>query len=336
MKTLANPLAGILVGFVFTAVVQSSAATASIVIVMADQGVIPLEAGIAIVFGANIGTCITAFLSALGRPREALRVTLAHALFNVVNAIVVLFFAGSLAALVRKMLPERATERDESEPRHLDPFYLAQPALALDQVERELARLAERAGEMVRRSLDVVVQGDAEAVRELRELDDSVDRHHAAIVDYLGKLSLEKLVESDMARLQRSLSIAGYIENVGDVVSESVAAAADKRLKQGVSVSESAHELLLALHAAVLVAYEQAGAAIASGESAAASAAAGSKKEVARLAEDTRAHLVEQLESYRGARMSVYQLESDLVEDLKRINTLTRRIGRAVLADQSS
>lgn len=60
MQELRNPLVGVLIGAVFTAMLQSSSATTAIVIVMASQGLISLEAGIAVVLGSNIGTCVTA------------------------------------------------------------------------------------------------------------------------------------------------------------------------------------------------------------------------------------------------------------------------------------
>ena len=65
-----NPAFAVLVATIFTALVHSSAATTSIVIVLASQGLITLEAGIALALGANIGTCATALLAAIGKPRE--------------------------------------------------------------------------------------------------------------------------------------------------------------------------------------------------------------------------------------------------------------------------
>ena len=73
MIHMETPVVGILVGALFTALIQSSSATTGIVIVMATQGLISLTAGIAVIFGANIGTCVTALLASIGRPREALR-----------------------------------------------------------------------------------------------------------------------------------------------------------------------------------------------------------------------------------------------------------------------
>ena len=70
MQEMRNPLIGIAVGAGFTALVQSSSATTGIVIVLSTQGLIPLEAGIALIFGSNIGTCVTALLSSIGKPPD--------------------------------------------------------------------------------------------------------------------------------------------------------------------------------------------------------------------------------------------------------------------------
>ena len=111
MQHLESPLLGILVAAVFTALVHSSAATIGIVIAMASQGLINLQTGIALAFGANIGTCATALLASIGKPREAVRAALVHLLFNVVG---VLLFVGLidqlgwLAAALSPSYPELA------------------------------------------------------------------------------------------------------------------------------------------------------------------------------------------------------------------------------------
>ena len=78
---------GILAGAVFTALIQSSSATTGIVITLASGGSITLEAGIPLIFGANIGTCVTAILAGLNASREAKRVAIAHVIFNVIGII---------------------------------------------------------------------------------------------------------------------------------------------------------------------------------------------------------------------------------------------------------
>ncbi|MBL8375443.1 Na/Pi cotransporter family protein [Accumulibacter sp.] len=105
MKTMDNPLVGVLIAAVFTALIQSSSASTGIVIVMAGQGFISLQAGIALAFGANIGTCATALLAVIGKPREAVRAALVHLGFNVFGVLIWLPFIGSIADLVTAISP---------------------------------------------------------------------------------------------------------------------------------------------------------------------------------------------------------------------------------------
>ena len=105
MIQMETPVVGILVGALFTALIQSSSATTGIVIVMASQGLISLAAGIAVIFGANIGTCVTALLAAIGKPREALRASMVHVFFNGAGVLLWLPFIGYLADLVTSFSP---------------------------------------------------------------------------------------------------------------------------------------------------------------------------------------------------------------------------------------
>jgi len=105
MARMENPLLGILVGAAFTALVQSSAATTGIAIVMAAEGLMSLPAGIALALGANIGTCATALLAALGKPVAAKRAAGAHVLFNVLGVVLWLPFIGLLADLATAASP---------------------------------------------------------------------------------------------------------------------------------------------------------------------------------------------------------------------------------------
>lgn len=105
MTTMENPVLAALAGAGFTAVVQSSSATTGILIVMAGQGLIGLEAAIALTLGANIGTCVTAALASVGKPREAVRAAGVHILFNVVGVLIWIGFVPWLAELARLISP---------------------------------------------------------------------------------------------------------------------------------------------------------------------------------------------------------------------------------------
>jgi len=105
MQSMSNPLLGILVAAAFTALVQSSSATTGIVIVLATQGFITLEAGIALAFGANIGTCVTALLATLGKPQNAKQAAMVHVVFNVIGVLLWVPLIAVLADFVRDISP---------------------------------------------------------------------------------------------------------------------------------------------------------------------------------------------------------------------------------------
>jgi phosphate:Na+ symporter len=105
LQSLQSPVLGMLAGALFTALVQSSSATISLAVVMATQGLLSLPAGIAILFGAKIGTGITAILAGIGKPQDAKRAAAVHVLFNVIGAAIWLPFIPQLAVMAQAVSP---------------------------------------------------------------------------------------------------------------------------------------------------------------------------------------------------------------------------------------
>ena len=101
LKSLENPLLGVLVGTLFTALIQSSSAFTGIIIVLAQQGLVSLEAGIPMIFGANVGTCVTAGLASIGTSRDAKRVALAHVMFRIVGLAIFISWIPTFADFIR-------------------------------------------------------------------------------------------------------------------------------------------------------------------------------------------------------------------------------------------
>lgn len=100
LSNLEHPLVGLLVGLVFTALIQSSSAFTGILIVLAQQELITLQAGIPMVLGANVGTCITAALATIGMSRDAKRVALGHVLFKIAGVLLFVFWIPAFAKLI--------------------------------------------------------------------------------------------------------------------------------------------------------------------------------------------------------------------------------------------
>ena len=110
MTTFSNPILGILGGTLFTALVQSSSAAVGILQALAGSGLIPFSSAVFVLFGSNIGTCITAVLAAIGTNRAAKRTTIIHLLFNVIGTIVftILCVSMPVAGWVASLTPGNA------------------------------------------------------------------------------------------------------------------------------------------------------------------------------------------------------------------------------------
>lgn len=103
MKTLENPFLGLLAGTVFTALIQSSSAFLGIMIILGQQGLITLEASVPMVFGANIGTCISAAFASINASREAKRVAVAHALVKMLGVLLFIFWIPAYSKFIIKI-----------------------------------------------------------------------------------------------------------------------------------------------------------------------------------------------------------------------------------------
>lgn len=151
MLSLDQPLLAALLGAAFTALVQSSAATTGILIVMVGQGLIGLEPAIALALGANIGTCVTALLAAIGARREAVRAAVIHTLFNVVGVAIWIGFVEQLSEIARAISPgypelEGAARVSAEAPRQLaniHTFFNVANALLFIGFTRQVTRLSE-------------------------------------------------------------------------------------------------------------------------------------------------------------------------------------------------
>jgi phosphate:Na+ symporter len=381
MQGMQNPLLSVLTGAAFTAIVQSSSATTGIVIVLASQGLISLESGIGLLFGSNIGTCATAFISAVGRPREALQaawahivfnvagvllwimfipqfaevvrgispvtevlsgadrlaadlprqIANAHTLFNVGNLLLFIWFTGPLAHLVNLIVPERPKPVG-IQARYLDELYLEQPAMALDQVRRELTELGHIVQSMLNRSFHVVTSGTEAEVAELEQKDSDVDIIYAEVIRYLGRLSQKNLVGEQPRQLSHFVSIANYLENIGDVIDKDLLALSRKRMRNNVAVSPSTLTKLDALNGRVMQAFEKTLTTLETGNLQDALDAIESKEDVNDLAHEATNHLAIRLVADEPHRLEAFQIETDIVENLRRINMYTRRIARHCFA----
>ena len=382
MQEMRTPHLGILAGLVFTAIVQSSSATTGIVIVLATQGFITLESGIALILGANVGTCVTAALSAIGRPREAVKaaavhvlfnllgvlllvgfigpfadlvrtvspaspelaggarlaaevprqIANAHTIFNIGSTLVLIGFAGALARLVERLMPRpKAVAPGEGQPLYLDPLYLDQPAVALDRVKLELERVAAITRSMVDRALPTALTGGDAELNALRARDADVDDLHGAIVTYLGRLSMQSLVEPLPRRMQEYFGVANYLENVGDVVETGFVSLGYRRMEAGVEFDGHASAQLERLAGEATRSFVQATHAFRDGDLEAAQRVLDSDDAFNASAANARNQIVRLMGDGDGKGLVRYRLAIEHIDGLRRIHTLGRRIAGTLL-----
>ena len=382
MGHMDNPLYGILVSAAFTGLVQSSSATTGVIIVLASQGFVTLEAGIALAFGANIGTCFTAMLAAIGKTREAVRaaavhilfniagvliwiafidqlaiivrwispsaaglegtarlaadtprqIANAHTVFNITNTLLFIWFTVPLARLIARLLPEKKEDdKQRVQPRYLDEVLYQTPVLALDRVRMELRRLGERTYRMVYDALPVMLQGSEEDLLALAERDDEVDTLHKATIDYLGELLKRNLSDEQSALLSKYMAAANNIESIGDLVEINIVEDGLERLKKRVEISPSTRMVLEKLHEKVCWSVQMALQSLDASDKEMAGIVIKAKKDVSRLADEAEHHIRYRLTAELDDRTTLFRLESEIIEYLKRVYYFARRIAKTVV-----
>jgi phosphate:Na+ symporter len=369
MESLDNLFLAILAGAIFTALVQSSSATTGIVIVLASQGLISLEAGVGLIMGANIGTSVTALLAAIGKPRDAQRAAVAHlvfnvmgvliwlpflgllvswvesigggvsrevanahTIFNVVNALIFLPFVAQFAALITRMVPDKP-QAGAIAPKYIDKGLLRTPDIALAKARMEMLRMASRVQGMLVDFLPAILDGDIDTMADVEERDDEVDELHGLVLEYLGRISQERLSEDSSAELVDLLEATNALEAIGDLVERNLVALGYEKIESAITVSRETRALIEQYHQLVVEAFEMALIAVTQKDQGAARTVAGMKREIKNLEGEIMVHQNERLVADEPNRVATYRFELDLVTNLKRVYYFARRIARAAVPE---
>jgi phosphate:Na+ symporter len=298
-----NTAMAILVSAIFSALVASSAATIGVAIALAHQGLIGLNGAVAIVLGANIGTCATALTASVGAPAEAKRVAVAHIAFKVLGAALMLPFVGPFTDLVAMSADQAARqianahtffnlgisllflpftplasraieaivpddERGETpfRTRYLDERALDQPSLALGQATREALRMADVVQGMLRDTMEVFRTDNQALLEDVEKRDDQVDFLEREIKLFLARLGREAM-GPELSRKEIGLiSFIGNLENIGDIVDKNLMELARKKMYQARRFSEAGWAEILEFHGLVAKNLERAIAAFAAND----------------------------------------------------------------------
>jgi phosphate:Na+ symporter len=394
MTTMENPLIGILIAAAFTGLVQSSSATTGIVIVMATEGLVTLPAGIALAFGANIGTCVTALLAAIGKPRIAVQASLvhllfnvfgvalwfffipyladfvvwlspaadpsltgqerlaaeaprqianAHTVFNVANTLIFLPFAAYLAKLVQKLLPIKEATPEEAlearfKTRYLDDGMLQSPPLALSMVRREVRRMSEVVEQMLKGIPDAVFSGSVDKMAQVREMDDQVDALYAAIGRYLNRLARQDLSDRSADETMMLATASTEVENIGDILEIHMYHLAGMCAAGNIKFDEQELSTLNEYHGKVLSAFTSVMAALEHDRREAAEMVLEMEEEIVdgmdKLVRERQKQLLK--EEHTTQEMAAFTLQTDIMENFKRIFEHTKRIANLVTRQEGS
>ena len=283
MTRFSNPLIGIIAGMIFTAVIQSSSASVGILQALALSGVISFHDAAFVLFGQNIGTCITALLSSIGTSRNARRTAMVHLYFNIIGTVIflVLFyginafvhfpfletsanaagiaivhsgfnifatlilfpFADRLVKLAKLTIPDGPEEKADEAVQMLDTRFLDSPAFALQQCKVAAAKMAELTETGLVTSVDLMASYNEADAENVDILEKKVDHFEDALGTYLVKLSSEKLSPKDSQTLSMILHCIGDFERISDHTVNIMKAAREMHDKNLQFSSDGAAEL---------------------------------------------------------------------------------------------
>lgn len=252
LTAFSSPIVALLISILFTGIIQSSAATIGIVQALALTGAITYEMAIPLVLGANIGTCITAFLSSFGTNKNAKRVValhiyvnvlgsvvcmiilyilkaagasvlsmtvsmfgvaIIHTLFNLVNTIVLIPFKKAIYKLCELTVKG---DNDKTHTVFLDERLFNNTALAVSECHRLTNEMAEHARDSLTKAIGLISSYKSETAQYIRENEELIDKYEDKLGTYLVRLSNNELSENLSHSIARMLHSIGDFERIGD------------------------------------------------------------------------------------------------------------------------
>ena len=250
-----NPILGVIVGAVFTGVIQSSAASVAILQALALTGTISYEMAIPIIMGQNIGTCVTALISSIGVSRNARKVAVVHisfnligtliclvgfytadfifdfafaddpinsmgiavvhSIFNVVTTLILLPFTKQLAQIANFVIKDKENVNDDKN-RKLDHRLLTVPAFAVANSFTTTVNMAEVVEKSIKEALTLLDEFSDKTAKKIAEAEEQVDKFEDELSTYLVKISEEQITREDSLKINEMLHAIGDIERMGD------------------------------------------------------------------------------------------------------------------------
>ena len=288
------PILGLLLGFGIAAIIQSSSASMGMLVVLASQGLIPLNSALPILYGQNIGTCVTSLLSSIGASISARRAALIHLMFNVLGTIIFLIFLNGIVVkavvymdpdnvarqianvhtifnitstlmllpfnkiiikLATKLAPDNNTEDDDTKVvKFIDDRMIETPSIALVSVEKETLRMGEKSRESLDSAMTGIFEKSEKDLSNTLKKEKVINELQKTILNYLLKLSKAPLNEESREVIDSLFNTVNDIERIGDHA-ENLAELGKSSIVNDVVFSDNARSELSDMYNKVLSTY---------------------------------------------------------------------------------
>lgn len=255
MTNFSNPVVGIIIGILLTAIIQSSSASIGILQALAAQGLVPINFAIYILLGQNIGTCVTALLSTAGAKTNSKRtaimhllfnvigtfifllitaftpytsllesisdnvsvqISTAHIIFNVVSTLVMLPFSNWIIKMACILVPDKEPEDAKLEFKFYDSHLLSTPPVAVEQIGKEVVRMAYLARDNFNRAATALINNDTSKTEKIESVEEVINFLNHGITRNLVKINALDLDYSDAKYIGRLFHVINDIERIGD------------------------------------------------------------------------------------------------------------------------
>ena len=285
-----NPVLGILIGLVITAIIQSSSASVGILQALSATGSVSYATAVPIIIGQNLGKCMTIILGGIGANKKAKRVSLSYLLFNIFGAVVftiliygiyytvgisfwnntvnrgdianvhflfnfltsmiLLPFSEKFGNLTGKIIGDDEISKTDKELATLDDMLLNTPTIALEQCKHVICSMADAIYENYKIATDLIYNYDASKQAILDENESFIDKCESSLSSYIVKINSKRLSKDDRLVVSEILNSVSDFERMGDHCINIFYVAQDKNA-QNIHFSPAGHQEVEAIIQAV-------------------------------------------------------------------------------------
>ena len=366
-----DPFFAVLLAALMTWLAHSSLAIVLLLMSLVTAGVLPLELGLFMVLGANIGGTIAPLIATLKDNPDAMRIPLGNMLirmvgivavvpflhfimpyladfeadearqlvnfhtgFNVALALAFLPFTGFISHILKRALPDRPVAYDPGRARYLGEKDLDTPSVALSNASRETLRMAEMVQQMLTDAMTALRTNNEKLVVRIREEDDVIDRLYGQIKNYMARMAQEFMDRREAQRYVQILMFSTNLEHAGDVIDKNLLPLVNKKIRNQVEFSAEGMKEIQHIHDLVLESVKLAQSIFDTGDITLAKRLL-ADKEIIRIAEIK--GFTTHIGRLRGGvpeTVSTSSLHLDIVRDYRRINSYMCAVAHPLLEEK--